>query len=133
MPEKKIHQMPLRVYLEDTDAGQIVYHTNFIKYAERARSEFLRDLGYLKHQRLDQLALRFVVAHLSIDYKASAVLDDWLIVNSHIETLNRASLTFRQKITRGPTLIANLLVKLAVIDPHGRPMRLPDDLVTLLT
>lgn len=94
----------VRVYYEDTDAGGVVYHTNYIKYMERARTEFLRNLGYGQHE-LAQQGQIFVVADCSVQFRKSACLDDVLTVTSEIESVGKVRLVFRQKIFRHEELL----------------------------
>lgn len=91
------NQLQLRVYYEDTDAGGIVYYANYLKFFERARTEWLRELGINQSTFLEQ-NIGFVVRKVEMDNLASARLDDLLTVISEIHDLKRASLVFHQKI-----------------------------------
>lgn len=119
------HSLGLRVYYEDTDAGGIVYHANYLRFAERARTEMMRGLG------VDQVALRekwgmsFVVRELSARYHASARLDDALEVVTELRRLGAASITLRQTVTRADATLVTMDVNLAVIGANLRPTRLP--------
>lgn len=88
-----------RVYFEDTDAGGIVYYVNYLKFMERARTERLRDLGFLQ-STLAEEGLLFVVHSAEARYHAPAKLDDELLVSAEVSELNRASLRFRQQVRR---------------------------------
>ena len=117
----------VRVYYEDTDAGGIVYYANYLKFFERARTEWLRSLG------IDQQALRdrdgaiFVVRNASVDYVASARLDDEVKLTLNVEKLGRASVQFAQQAWRGDTLLSSADVKVACVDAVTmRPRTLPD-------
>jgi acyl-CoA thioester hydrolase len=92
----------VRVYYEDTDAGGVVYYTNYLKFMERARTEFLRSLGFEQDQLKQEQGIIFAVHSLSAQYKKPAVFNDELIVNTKITALGRASLTFKQSIARLP-------------------------------
>ncbi|MFQ3276856.1 MAG: acyl-CoA thioester hydrolase, partial [Colwellia sp.] len=92
------HQFAIRVYYEDTDAGGIVYYANYLKFFERARTEWLREIGINQEVFLQQ-KLGFVVRKVEMDNIAPAKLDDLLKVRSSIVTLKRASLVFQQQIT----------------------------------
>ena len=95
-------RFPVRVYWEDTDAGGIVYHANYLKFMERARSDMLRRIGFGQNdQRGREDGVLFVDASLNIAYHRAAVLDDDLEVITSIEKLGRASLIFEQRIVRG--------------------------------
>lgn len=101
---------PVRVYIEDTDAGGIVYYVNYLKYMERARTEFLRHIGFDHAQMIRQGAM-FVIHSSQIDYKAPAYLDDQLQIVTGIGELHRTHLTFQQKILRGEKLLTQAMMK----------------------
>jgi acyl-CoA thioester hydrolase len=126
------HTINARVYYEDTDAGGIVYHATYLRWAERARTEWLRDLGVGQHVLRAESGLGFVVSRLTIDYVAPARLDDDIIVVTRLDGLGRASLKLRQDVWRGPTLLATLLVTVACIDADGHVARLPKALYNRL-
>ena len=119
---------PVRVYYEDTDAGGIVYHPNYLNFAIRARSEMLRakDCGepefYKKH------GILLVVRHVEVDYRASATLDDLLEVSVEVERIGNSSLTLVQHITRGGERLATVKVVLVAINDAKRAVRLPPQL-----
>ena len=91
---------PVRVYYEDTDSGGVVYYANYLKFMERARTEFLRSLGFEQDQLKQEQGVIFAVHSLSAQYKKPAVFNDELIVNTKITALGKASLTFQQSIAR---------------------------------
>lgn len=121
---------PVRVFYEDTDAGGVVYHTNYIKYFERGRTEWLRALGYSQARLAEEQRLLFTVVNLSIEYRRPARLDDLLEVRTTAELAGAASVNFKQEIWRGgttPELLAAGEVRVACIDADGfKPRRLPD-------
>ncbi|MES2824258.1 MAG: tol-pal system-associated acyl-CoA thioesterase [Pseudomonadota bacterium] len=96
--------IPIRVYIEDTDAGGIVYYVNYLKYMERCRTEFLRSLGYHKGAILDD-GLLLVVHSANIEYHRSARLDDELRVTTSLIKLARTYVEFRQQVMRDQTLL----------------------------
>ncbi len=121
-----------RAYIEDTDAGGIVYHGNYLNFMERARTESLRSLGFDKSAIFDADCI-FVVHSLQIDYKRPATLDDLLNIEASVLQLKRSSILFRQNIYRGDDEQKELLsaaeVKIACIDKHEqRPCAIPDDI-----
>ena len=119
------HSLPLRVYYEDTDAAGMVYHANYLKFAERGRSEMLRSLGF-PHRKLGaEDGVGFAVRHASIDYLAPARLEDALIVDTTLTQIGAATLTVNQRIRRGEELLADLDILVACIGRDGRPRRLP--------
>lgn len=129
----KPHIFPIRVYWEDTDASGIVYHANHIKFAERARTEALRDAGLSQSILWDTKGIGFVVRRLSCDYHRPMRLDDAITVETHLEKWGRASLTLIQTIKRGEETIATLHVKLAVIDRDFKLVEVTDELKKLLS
>jgi acyl-CoA thioester hydrolase len=123
---------PVRVYYEDTDAGGVVYHTNYLKYFERARTEWLRSLGFSQARLAQEEGVLFTVVSLSTEFRRPARLDDLLVVRSTAELAGAASVHFTQEIWRdgeSPELLATGAVKVACIDAAVfRPRRLPDTL-----
>ena len=107
--------IPLRVYIEDTDAGGIVYYVNYLKYMERSRTEFLRSLGYHKPAILDG-GLLLVVHAAQINYRRSARLDDQLYITAQIEKLARTYVEFKQQVLRGEELLCEGLIRIACVD-----------------
>lgn len=123
---------PVRVYIEDTDAGGIVYYVNYLKFFERARTECLRSLGF-DHYLTSADPVLFVVRHANVDYKQPARLDDQLMVSAAMSKIGRASLHFRQRITRAGVIIADAHIEVACVDQqHLKPRPLPTTLSDLL-
>ena len=126
----KVFAFPVRVYYEDTDAGGIVYYANYLKFAERARTEFIRSLGCRQQDALEaDDAFGFAVKHLEIDYHRPAVLDDALVVTCQVVELKGASAVMAQEIWRGDELLVSLKVQVAHLSlKKKRPVRLPENL-----
>lgn len=120
--------MPIRVYYEDTDAGGIVYHANYMKFAERARTEMLRLGGHDHRQLLAEYGLIFVVRYAEVDYRAPARLDDLLEIRTETIACGNTSFTLRQAVSLGDKIIAELKSVIVAINPAGRPIRLPPQL-----
>ena len=118
--------LPVRVYYEDTDAAGVVYYANYLCYCERARTEWLRSIGFQQQKlRLDH-GLVFVVRSMKADYLSPGLLDDALEVVTSIDTLGGASIVFAQKIVRGDTLLFNGQFVIACVDLNKkRPAPLP--------
>lgn len=128
------HLLPIRVYYEDTDAGGIVYHANYLRYAERARSEFLRLRGLGQSDMKERLGVGFVVRRLQVDYLRSARLDDALVVSTEVRHAKGAILSMNQEIHAGDHRLVSLLVDLALVSfATGRAVRFPVDLRTVLS
>lgn len=121
---------PVRVYYEDTDAGGIVYYANYLKFSERARTEFLRYLNINQQQEMQENHCGFVVRSCNIEYLASAVLDDELVISCQISELGAAYAIVHQEIRRGEDLLSSLDVKVIYmnIETH-RPTRIPTEFV----
>ena len=125
--------LPVRVYYEDTDAGGVVYYANYLKFCERARTEWLRTLGVSQQALIDEQGLGFVVRSVQADYRASARLDDALEVITQVAMLRRASILFEQQLVRGQELLFTARVLLASIDLHRqKPVAIPASLHALL-
>jgi acyl-CoA thioester hydrolase len=117
----------VRVYYEDTDAGGIVFYANYLKFFERARTEWLRAAGVSQQELLEQHGAIFVVKHTSVDYHAPAKLDDVLNLTLSIEKLGRASVLFSQQAWRGDTLLTSASVKVGCVGATSlRPCPLPE-------
>ncbi|HEY0563766.1 MAG TPA: tol-pal system-associated acyl-CoA thioesterase [Methylophilus sp.] len=117
---------PVRVYYEDTDAGEVVYHSQYLNFMERARTEWLRHLGFEQAQLKASLGVVFVVHSLQIQFKKSAKLDDLLTVSNQLITLGRSSFTCQQTIWREQQVLIEAQVKIACVDaitfkPTGIP------------
>lgn len=127
----KIFAFPVRIYYEDTDAGGIVYYANYLKFAERARTEYIRALGVSQIEALDAVEkCGFTVRHIEVDYKQPAVLDDALVVTCEMHEYKGATATMYQEIRRGETILATIEVKAAYVNlTKKRPVRIPEDLI----
>ncbi len=124
--------LPLRVYIEDTDAGGIVYYVNYLKFMERARTEFMRSLGFGKDYIFNH-DLMFVVRDVSVKYLKPACLDDQLQATARVTALGGASMTMEQRVWRNDEALATGTVTIACVDRAGvRPRRLPKDMLERL-
>ena len=116
----------IRVYYEDTDAGGVVFYANYLKFFERARTEWLRALGFDQSDMAERLQRVFVVASLDMDYRKPARLDDLLTIRSRVTRLGRASVHFAQRAERRGELIAEGNIQVCCVDTtHMRPAELP--------
>ena len=119
--------LQLRVYYEDTDAGGVVYHARYLAFAERARTEAMRQTGASHDELSTQCGLIFVVRRAEMDYLRPARLDDLLTVTTHTVAVGGASIVLRQSFAVGELPIGVLRVKLACIGKgDGRPARIPE-------
>jgi acyl-CoA thioester hydrolase len=129
---QQAHVLPVRVYYEDTDAGGIVYYANYLRFAERGRTEFLRARAPDAARALRDAGAAFAVRHCVADYRRPARLDDALDVHTRVTAIGGASLTMGQDIRRDGDILVDLVVKLVCIDRGGRPLRLGDELLHAL-
>jgi len=106
----------LRVYWEDTDAGGVVFFANYLKFFERARTEWLRSLGFSQERMRVDDAAAFVVSETSVRYLRPARLDDWLTVTVRLAVVARASITIEQQAWRGDELLAEGSIRIACVD-----------------
>ena len=112
---KSEFSLPVRIYIEDTDAGGIVYYVNYLKFMERCRTEFLRTLGYDKPAILDD-GLLLVVHSAQIDYHRSARLDDQVEITAEIIKLARTNVEFKQQVFRQQELLCTGVIRVACVD-----------------
>jgi acyl-CoA thioester hydrolase len=124
---------PVRVYWEDTDAGGVVYYANYLKFMERARSEWLRACGFEQDVLRDEAGVVFVVRRVEIDYLSPARFNDQLDVSVSLHETGRASLSVRQELMRGSTCLARAEVTLACVDAvRFKPVKIPPLLLQTL-
>lgn len=121
------HRLGVRIYFEDTDAGGIVYHANYLRYAERGRSEALRVLGMPHAEMMAVHGRMFVVHRAEIDYERPARLDDQLIVATRVRHIGAARVVLDQDVRRGAETLVRIRLVLACVDKSGsRAARLPE-------
>ena len=124
--------LDLRVYIEDTDAGGIVYYVNYLKFMERARTELMRTLGFGKKYIFNH-DLMFVVRDVKVQYLRPATLDDELVATASVAALRGASMVMHQRVLRGAEVLAKGEVTIACVDRAGiKPRRLPPDMLAKL-
>lgn len=123
-----MHKFALRVYIEDTDLGGIVYHANYLKFVERARSEMLRGFGISQLDLKQKYDLIFVVRKMICEYILPAQYDDELVVETSVKELKRASVIFQQDVKRGDDLLFQTEVVVVAVGGKMRAIALPDEL-----
>ena len=129
-----IFDWPVQVYWEDTDAGGVVYHSQYLNFMERARTEFLRSLGLVQTTLRDDLSILFVVRDIQIRFKKPAKFDDVLNVNTQLLKVGRSLLEFEQNIYRGDEHLIAAKVDVVCIGADSfRPVSIPDKMLVLLT
>ena len=129
----KNHSMTIRVYYEDTDLGGVVYYANYLRFIERARSEWIREIGIDQIKMRDDEKIIFVVTKLKADYLVPASFDDVLTIASEIKVVSPVRAYFYQNIYRGEELLFKAEVCVACTSMSGRVNRLPEKIKILKT
>jgi acyl-CoA thioester hydrolase len=121
--------LPVRVYYEDTDAAGVVYYASYLKFLERARTEWLRALGFEQTRLVEDMGIAFAARSISAEYLKPARLDDLLAVVSTVESLGRAQLVFAQRVERGQEVLLTSKMRIACFDPvRGKATAIPKDI-----
>jgi len=121
--------IPVRVYYQDTDAGGVVFHAQYLAFMERARSELLNARGIDLARFTAKHGVLFLVHRIDVTYHRPGVLNDLLTVSAEVAKIGRASLVFRQRVERGAELLVEADVSLALVDRRRmRPTRMPQEL-----
>lgn len=129
-----VFQHELRVYWEDTDAGGVVFYANYLKFLERARTEWLRQLGFGQERLRREQGLMFVVGETRLRYLRPARLDDWLRVTVQPLQIGRASLNIAQQAWRGDTLLTEGEIRIGCVGAEDfRPARIPEAILQTLS
>ena len=121
------HRFPVRVYFEDTDLSGVVYHANYLRFMERARSDMLRLAGIDQRAAMEAGEGAYAVSEMTIKYRRPAKLDDALVVVSRLTRLRAAAVVIHQRVMRGGETLAEADVTAALVAPDGRPKRQPAD------
>lgn len=119
------HRFAIRVYFEDTDLSGVVYHANYLRFMERARSDMLRVAGIDQRAAVDSGEGVYAVADIAIKYRAPARLDDALLVVSQVAEVRAATCVIHQRVMRGQQILTEATVTAAFLTPEGRPRRQP--------
>jgi len=120
-----IYRLPIRVYYEDTDMAGIVYYANYLRYIERGRSEWVREVGLDQNRMKDEDGIVFAVRRVEADYLAPARLDDELVVETWVESLKPVRMVMGQEVTRGGQVLFRAMVTVICMTLDGKPVRLP--------
>lgn len=126
-----IYKMNFRVYYEDTDAMGIVYYANYFRFAERARTEMLREMG-MSHEKMADLGGMGVMCHASISYRAPAKLDDLLRMETIVAEVGATSIKLHQVLYRDDTVLVEMDFVVVFVSKSLKPTRIPDELRNLL-
>jgi len=127
------HILKIRIYYEDTDCGNVVYYANYLKYCERARTEFLESKGVSMKQLIDD-NIFLVVAEAALKYLSSGRYGDILAIETIVDRVGPASVTFNHEIKRDATgeLLVKAMVKLGCVNQGMKPLRLPQDILNAM-
>lgn len=129
----RTHRHTVRVYWEDTDAGGVVYYANYLRFFERARTEWLRRLGHGQQALVEQTGAQFVVARADVRYLKPARLDDSLQVDVDVTEVGRSRLVVRQQALRGDEVLCQGIIEIACVDRDSfRPRRIPSQILASL-
>ncbi len=120
--------MKIKIYYEDTDAGGVVYHANYLRYMERARTELLADIGHDPARHHNE-GNAFVVTAVDIKFRRPARLGESIVVETELGLMKQASMILRQRCMRNETLLAEADVTVAFLDSKGKPRRFPQGLI----
>ncbi len=126
------HKNTVRIYYEDTDSGGVVYHANYLKYAERSRTEMLRKYKIEQEKLKKDYKIQFIVKDLFIEYHAAAKLDDLLDIKSLITKISSAKILMEQSIFNKKQLLAKINITLGSVNLNGKPSRLPKFVLNML-
>lgn len=126
------HRFPIRVYYDETDMAGIVYHANYLKYIERARSDWVRALGIDQNVMREEDGVVFVVRRIEADYHAPAKYDDEIEVRSSVQVVTGARLVMDQQVFRGGMLLFQAVVTIVCVNMTGHPARLPANIRLML-
>ncbi|UYV37968.1 tol-pal system-associated acyl-CoA thioesterase [Rhodobacteraceae bacterium D3-12] len=120
-----IYKLPIRVYYEDTDMAGIVYYANYLRYIERGRSEWVREVGLDQNIMKERDGIVFAVRRVEADYLAPAKLDDELVVETWVESLKPVRMVMGQEVKRGDQVLFRAMVTVICMTLGGKPVRLP--------
>lgn len=127
-----MHTFKIKIYYEDTDSGGVVYYANYLKFIERARTNLIQDLGFTLQSLSKDYDSHFVVKNINCDYIQSAHLEDELKIQSQFLKIKKASFQIEQNIFRENDMIFQSQVLLVNINSSGKPIKIPETLLTLL-
>ncbi|WP_425994876.1 YbgC/FadM family acyl-CoA thioesterase [Caulobacter sp. DWR1-3-2b1] len=130
--EGREHQLPVRIYYEDTDFSGVVYHANYLRYFERGRSDFFRLIG-ISHTALAEADTAFAIIRMELDFKRSARIDDALVVRTTYDSIKGPRLFVTQRITRGADLICQASGVAVCITLDGRPRKPTSEMLAQLS
>ena len=127
MTKNKVFSLPVRVYFQDTDAGGVVYHANYLNFMERARTEWLRTYGHSNSGLMKEFGMVFVMRSVKLDYLKPALLDDLLEVTAQIKDIGRSRISLLQTVLRGTELLTEAEIHLVCVSLESfKPVPVPE-------
>jgi acyl-CoA thioester hydrolase len=127
MSKVRIFSLPVRVYFQDTDAGGVVYHANYLNFMERARTEWLRTYGHSNSGLMKEFGMVFVMRSVKLDYLKPALLDDLLEVTAQIKDIGRSRISLLQTVRRGDELLTEAEIHLVCVSLESfKPVPVPE-------
>lgn len=126
------HIAQYRVYYEDTDAAGIVYYANYLKFAERARTDWLREQGISQREMMQATGIGLVVRHVEADFRAPARLDDIIVIESRLQEAGKVRMKMQQILKCGPATLVVVDVTIVAVGRNGKPVRLPEGILKKL-
>jgi acyl-CoA thioester hydrolase len=127
---REVHNFHYRVYYEDTDAGGVVYYANYLKFFERARTDFLREKNIIQSDLIKDLGIVFVVRSCFIEYVKPARMDDLIEVSVSVQETRKTSIKMKQEIKKDQTILATLDIEIVCVDAiNFKPKKIPEDLI----
>jgi len=125
-----VHDFPVRIYYDDTDAGGVVYYANYLKFAERARTEYMRSLGFENSKIRQDFGIIIVVKSVEAEYLSPARLDDFLTIQTRLLSVKNTSFVMEQKAIKNETSIFKMTIVLVCVNEDGRPSKIPEAVKT---
>ena len=116
----------IKVYYEDTDAGNVVYYANYLKFLERARTEMISSIGMSNKRLIDEYGIFIIVRSCKIEYKKPVMLEDLIEVNSNVKSLTRSTITMDQIIKKDENIVTEAEIVLITVNKSGKPVKIPD-------
>ena len=116
----------IKVYYEDTDAGNVVYYANYLKFLERARTEMISSIGMSNKRLIDEYGIFIIVRSCKIEYKKPVMLEDLIEINSNVKSVTRSTITMDQIIKKDENIVTEAEIVLITVNKSGKPVKIPD-------
>ena len=116
----------IKVYYEDTDAGNVVYYANYLKFLERARTEMISSIGLSNKKLIDEHGIYIIVKSCKIEYKKPVMLEDLIEINSNVKSVTRSTITMDQIIKKDENIVTESEIVLITVNKSGKPVKIPD-------